>query len=197
MSIEFLLMDFGTPTGAVNDTAPEATMNLDSFEEGYNAGWADAVKANKDEQSEQQAQLAESVKDFAFSRTEVQQHTLRELRPLIEGVLTAILPAALRPALAPMIVEALEEIAADSLSDEIVLAVPEGLSGAVSGLIDLTDWPDLTVSEDDRLGDGRAEIRCGDTTKAVDLGAVQTQITQLVSEFFNDPQLTAATGTEG
>ncbi len=197
MSIESLLMDFGTPTGAVNDTAPEATMNLDSFEEGYNAGWADAVKANKDEQSEQQAQLAESVKDFAFSRTEVQQHTLRELRPLIEGVLTAILPAALRPALAPMIVEALEEIAADSLSDEIVLAVPEGLSGAVSGLIDLTDWPDLTVSEDDLLGDGRAEIRCGDTTKAVDLGAVQTQITQLVSEFFNDPQLTAATGTEG
>ncbi len=197
MSIEGLLVDFGTPVFVSESTSADNSLNLDSFEEGYNAGWADAVKANKDEQAEHQAQLAECLRDFAFSRTEVQQHTLRELRPLIEGVLTAILPETLRPALAPLVIEALEDIAADSLSTELTLAVPEGLSGTVSHLLEMTEWPDLVVIEEGALGDSRAEIRCGDTTKAVDLGAVQTQITQLVSDFFNDPQLAAATGTEG
>ena len=197
MSIEALLVDFGTPVFVPDDAAPDTSLNLDSFEEGYNAGWADAVKANKDEQSEHQAQLAEALRDFAFSRTEVQQSTLRELRPLIEGVLTAILPEALRPALAPMIIEALEGIAADNLSTDVTLAVPTGLSATVGHLLEMTEWPDLTVVEEETLGDSRAEIRCGDTTKAVDIGAVQTQIAQLVSEFFEAPQMTAATGAEG
>ncbi|NVO25981.1 hypothetical protein HJ526_00985 [Donghicola sp. C2-DW-16] len=197
MSIESLLMDFG-PSPVIEEIPEQATgLNLDSFEEGYNAGWADAVKANKDEQADHRAKVAESLKDFAFSRTEMQQQILRELRPLIEGVLTAILPNALRPALAPMVVETLEAMASDTLSNAIKLAVPEGMASDVDHLLDRDNWPDLTVIEDPSLGTGRAEIRFGDTTKIIDLDAVQDQISRLVSDFFNAPQTIGATGTEG
>lgn len=197
MSIEALLMDFGPSPLPTEETDQVPGLNLDSFEEGYNAGWADAVKANKVEQADQRAKIAESLKDFAFTRAEMQQQTLKELRPLIEGVLTAILPNALRPALAPMIVETLSDMAPDSLSNSIKLAVPQGLAMDVEHLLDLSNWPDLTIAEDPSLSEGRAEIRFGDTTKVIDLDAVQDQIGRLVSEFFNAPQALGATGTEG
>lgn len=197
MSIEALLVDFGPAPQVQEFTADAPGLNLDSFEEGYNAGWTDATKASKDERAQVEAQIAESLKDFMFSRTEMQQQTLKELRPLIEGVLTALLPEALRPALAPMMIETLEQIASDTLSGSIVLAVPEGLSEMIEPMLDPAQWPDLSIIEDTTLSDARAEIRCGDTTRAIDLGEVQAQITHLVSEFFSGPQMTAATGTEG
>lgn len=198
MSIEALLTDFGQSTpAAAPPVEVDSTAHLDSFEEGYNAGWADATKAQTDEKSRLQSELTESLKDFSFSRAEVQQHVLGELRPLIEGILSATLPEALRPALAPMIVETLKTASEDALGDQLELVVPIGSQEAVMALLDPQEWPDLMVTEDAAQPEGSAAIRCGAATTTVDLNAVQARIQTIVSEFFNGPEQLAGTGTGG
>ena len=88
MSLLHLLEDFGGTRGAAgshpapNDEEIE-TRRLAAFEEGYQAGWDDALHAHTQDRMRLTSDLAQNLLDMSFTYNEAYTHLFRELRPLL------------------------------------------------------------------------------------------------------------------
>ncbi|MFZ5964338.1 ABC transporter ATP-binding protein [Thalassococcus sp. BH17M4-6] len=199
MALRDLLEDFGqstppatAPGGApLNDVDLEG-IKLESFEDGYKAGWDDAIRAQSDDRTRIASDFAQNLQDLSFTYHEAYSHVLAAMTPLLDDMVHALLPALARDALGLHIVEQLhaQSRAIGNLSVEIVVA-PENRD-AVSALLTRDFGFPLSVVESDTIGEGQADIRFGAVEQQVDLTSVLNGINEAVTAFtFDNARKTA------
>jgi flagellar biosynthesis/type III secretory pathway protein FliH len=76
-----------------------------SFEQGYSAGWDDAVAAQQGDQTRIRADLARNLQSLSFTFQDARSHVLQAIRPLILQMVNRLLPEVAREALAPTVLE--------------------------------------------------------------------------------------------
>lgn len=183
----------------VFDTAPasdgslqplvEATVveeaKVASFEQGYSAGWEDAVAAQNGDESRIRADLARNLQSLAFTFQDARSHVLQSVRPLILEMVERLLPEVAREALAPTVVEVLAPMA-ESLADApLVLVLNPSVRGAVEDLVARATGLPMVIEEEPSLPEGQVYIRFGPTETKVDLSQVTADIAAAVRAFFN------------
>lgn len=183
----------------VFDTAPaadgmlrplvEATVveeaKVASFEQGYSAGWDDAVAAQQGDQTRIRADLARNLQSLSFTFQDARSHVLQAIRPLILEMVNRLLPEVARETLAPTVLDAVMPLA-DTLADApLTLVLNPAVRGQVEDLLAQAAGLPMVIDEEPTMPEGQVYIRFGSTETKVDLAQVTTDIAIAVRAFFN------------
>jgi flagellar biosynthesis/type III secretory pathway protein FliH len=168
--------------GAIEDT------RLAAFEQGYAAGWEDAVAAQDQSTARLRADFARNLEDLSFTYAEAHRHVLRALEPLLRDMVGKVLPAMARDTLGSIVIEQLLPIARDLAGVPIEVVVCPASRPLVESLIAASVIVPLTVSEEPTLSEGQVYLRFADRERCIDLDGVIAAIGDAVADFFQIEQ---------
>lgn len=179
--------------GALPDTVVLDTMALEeaklgSYDAGYSAGWEDAAAAQTGEQSQIRADLARNLQSLGFTYQEARMHILRSLEPLLQEMVSRLLPELARETLAPIVLEVLMPMAEKMADAPVTLVLNPVARAAVEALLDQATGIPLTLIEEPSLGEGQVYLRMGGAETSVDLDRATAEITAAVRGFFDLPE---------
>lgn len=174
----------GSPRPLVEATAVEEA-KVASFEQGYTAGWDDAVAAQQGDQARIRADLARNLQSLSFTFQDARSHVLQAIRPLILEMVNRLLPEVAREALAPTVLEAVMPIADDLADAPLTLVLNPAVRGQIEDLLTQATGLPMRIEEEPTMPDGQVYIRFGAAETKVDLGQVTTDIAIAVRAFFN------------
>lgn len=172
-------------TTVVTDLSAMEEARLAAYEQGYTAGWDDAVAAQEGDQTRMGAEIASNLQALSFTYQEARVHVLRAIEPLLSQMAERVLPDMARAALAPMIVETLRPLAEGLAEVPVVLVINPAARPAVEALLERTGGMSLTVETEPTLGEGQAQLRFGQTETRIDLDRAVTDIAAAVRGFFD------------
>ncbi|MFO1203307.1 MAG: flagellar biosynthesis protein [Tabrizicola sp.] len=156
-----------------------------SFEQGYSAGWDDAVSAQQGDQSRIRADLARNLQSLSFTFQDARSHVLQAIRPLILEMINRLLPEVAREALAPTVLEAVMPIADDLAEAPLTLVLNPAVRSQVEDLLTQATGLPMVIDEEPTMPEGQVYIRFGSSETKVDLAQVTTDIAIAVRAFFN------------
>lgn len=156
-----------------------------SFEQGYSAGWDDAVAAQQGDQGRIRADLARNLQSLSFTFQDARSHVLQAIKPLILEMINRLLPEVAREALGPTVLEAVMPMAADLADAPLTLVLNPAVRGQIEELIVQATGLPMVIEEEPTMPDGQVYIRFGTSEAKVDLGQVTTDISIAVRAFFN------------
>jgi flagellar assembly protein FliH len=185
MTLSPLYQDFGglqTPSDPPKAQNEEAA--LKSFEDGYQAGWEDAIKAQADTQSAIREEFAQSLQDMSFTYHEALFKLTSGMQPLMTELLEKLLPAVAKGALVAHLSEQLETLVKDMAEQPIeIVTSPENQIAIESLMPEGHDHP-FRPSFDPTLSPGQAFLKIGQSERSIDLDQVIQGIETAMSAYF-------------
>lgn len=183
------VFDTGSDADGLLQPLVEATAveeaKIAAFEQGYSAGWDDAVAAQQGDQGRIRADLARNLQSLAFTFQDARSHVLQSIRPLILEMVDRLLPEVAREALAPTVLEALTPMADDLADAPLTLVLNPAVRGQVADLVAQATGLPMVIEEEPSLPEGQVYIRFGSSETKVDLSQVTADIAIAVRAFFN------------
>jgi flagellar assembly protein FliH len=167
---------------------------LASYETGYKAGWDDAAAAQSEDQTRIRADLARNLQQLSFTYQEARSHILKAIEPLLEEMVSRLLPETARETLAPLVLEQIMPMAEELTDQPILLVLNPAVRAPVEALIEQATGLPLTIEEEPTLPEGQVYIRLGGREAKVDLTRVTADIAAAVRGFFS---LSEETGSHG
>ncbi len=163
-------------------------LRLAAYEQGYSAGWDDAVAAQSDEVSQLRADLGRNLIEMTLAHREARQHVLGTLEPLLLDMVTKVLPTIAHQTLGPIILEQLRPVAETMSSAPIIVMTAPRNREIVENLLSAQTGLPITVREEPSLGDGQAFLKLAESETRVDLDGVISAIAAAVAAFFHIEQ---------
>ena len=189
MAISHLLEDFSTltlPDGATKLMSEDAIedQRLAAFEQGYSAGWDDAISAQTQDHGRISAELGRSLEDLSFSYHEALGQMMKSIEPLFRSLVNRVLPEVMHDTVGHLMVEQLCRIARDQAAQPAVLAVAPGTAEALRPILDQDFAMPVELSEDDALAPGQACLRLAETEIELDSDKLLAGIREAIDTFF-------------
>jgi len=156
---------------------------LQAYEQGYGAGWEDAVTAQTEDQSRIRADLARNLQALGFTYHEARSHVLRAVAPLLQDMIGQLLPQVAREALGPTVLDTLLPMAEHLADAPVSVVLNPAARPAVEALLAQTALP-VSFTEEPTLGEGQVYLRFGPAETHVDLDRATALISQAVRGFF-------------
>ncbi|ESW62493.1 MAG: flagellar biosynthesis protein [Rhodobacter sp. CACIA14H1] len=184
------LEEFGT-AGAQPDpaTGEEDVAHQTAYEDGYAAGWEDAVAA----QATNEAQLATAVADHLRSLSllveDARSQLLATLEPLFADLCTGLLPEMARLTLGPVVADAMMPMAEQMVDRPMRLRASAATRGPLEAYLAQAGTVPFEVVEDPSLGDGQVVVATDRIEAKVDLDAATAAIARKVRAFFDSQQM--------
>ena len=169
----------------VVDTGALEDIRMQAYEEGYTAGWDDAAAAQTDDQSRIKADFARNLQSLGFTFQEARMHVLRAIQPLLQQIVSRLLPEMARETLASIALETLMPLADEMADAPVTVVLNPASRPAVEDLLEQATGLPLIVIEEPSLGEGQVYLRMGDTETRIDLDRATADIASAVRDFFD------------
>lgn len=188
MTIVHLLEDFGpaassdAPLKLVTDDALE-DLRLLAFEDGYSAGWDDAVKAQTQDNAHINESLSNSLEDLSFTYQEARSQLTAELEPLFDCLTATVLPAGMVKSFGQHIVDTLRDMAKTQLDQPAVLLVPPGTGDVLETVLARDFSMPVELREDPTLAEGQAFIRVGGAERELNSERLLNSVSELIGGY--------------
>ena len=173
-----------TPGTVVTDLSAMEEARLASYEQGYVAGWEDAVGAQAGENNRMAADLAHNLQSLSFTYHEARAHVLKGLEPFLVDLVGQLLPQIARGVLGPLVQSALVPLAEIAADGPITLLFNPAARAVIEPLVDQAHGPPLSLVEEPTLGEGQVFLRFGDAETRIDLDGAITEIAAALADFF-------------
>ena len=173
-----------TPSVPAEDADEE--QRLAAYEEGYGAGWEDAMTAQSDARAEREAEVARHLQALSFGYHEARQHLLQSIKPLLQEIAAVLLPDVARKVLAPTIAQTLMPLAERRLDVPVAIRIAPGCRAEVERMLTgvAREIPFVIVEDATLLG-GQALVDTGQGESRVDLDGSAAAILGLITDFFD------------
>lgn len=190
MAIAHLLEDFSVvdrPEQSVTEMSADAVedIRLASFEQGYTAGWDDAIRVQSEDKGRVIAALAQNLEDFSFTYQEALTQMIKAVEPVFRALTQTVLPEAMMQSIGPRIVEQGLALARDQIEQPVILVVPLGASAALKPLLQ-TELPmQIVIRESSDIGPGQIQLRVGDSEREIDTDLLFAALNDSVDAFYH------------
>ncbi len=187
MSIAHLLEDFtgqveGGKLHLLDEDALEE-QRLAAFEQGYGAGWEDAVQAQEQNRGKVSAELARALEDMSFTYHEALTRMSLSLEPMFQSLVHLVLPDFIDRGFAHRLSEQLQDMARTQIDQPIQIIVPEERAAEVEDLLS-SDMPQPPrVIEDSSLQPGQARLQVGISRCEVDCMDLLSSVQQAFDSY--------------
>ncbi|MEO1650439.1 MAG: hypothetical protein AAFR60_05580 [Pseudomonadota bacterium] len=188
MAPSHLYDDFGgrkprQPQGGgkrLSDTQIE-DLKLAAFEQGFAAGWEDAVKAHAKGKSQSSEGVLEVLRDATFTMHEARRGLIEALSPLFAELSSALLPAMARGGLALHVSEQLKQMTAANLDGPITLEVSAEAADLVEDIVSQETDLNVAVTPVDAGSIMTARLRVGGAERDVDMSGLVKDIEEALT----------------
>lgn len=157
---------------------------LQAFENGYQAGWDDAIRAQSDTGKHVSAGLAASLQDASFEYHEVRNTLKNAVHDIMSGVTKTLLPAIARESLGAHICEQVLAMAHTGLEHTIEVAVAPDSADAVRTVLHAGLEGPFEITTDPLLAPTQAFLRLGRDEREIHLEHMLDEISTTVTAFF-------------
>lgn len=199
MSISHLFEDFG----GINAPAPEPIAApdegnedemLESFEQGYKAGWDDAISAKSEEHASVSAALAGRLNDLSFTYHEAREAILADLAPTVEKAIMTVLPELARQAVGALAVEQLHKIIRENSETPVVLSTAPDCYQPVIDVMPEDKKLPVEVVRDESLAEGQVRFEFAQRERLIDLSEVLEAVAGAMTAFTHETRKEAQNG---
>lgn len=152
-----------------------------AYEQGYSAGWDDAVKAEAEGQSRIGTEFASHLQEMSFSFHEARAHVIEAVQPLLQELADTFLPEVLRDTMGPRLIELIEPMMAKRASQPILITVAPGGADCLTPYLDTRMEGVVQIVEEPTLTEGQAFLRLGQVERNVDLADALDQFRRALS----------------
>ena len=195
----FPLEDFGAAERvkvSKPNVAPQATIEkgpspaeveqirMAGYEQGYKAGWDDAVKSEAEEQSRIGAEFARNLQDLGFTFHEARTHVMQALEPLLSEIVNKVLPELVSETLGQTVLEQLLPMAEDASDTPVQIVVSPHSRPAIQRFVDESLTIPMEIIEEPSLADGQVYLRMGELEKKIDMDAAVDRIGQAINTVY-------------
>ncbi|MBS0125744.1 ABC transporter ATP-binding protein [Thetidibacter halocola] len=194
------LEDFSSTPASSTDMVPmidEAEIEahrLAAFEEGYRAGWDDAVKAQSADQAALSDGLRQALQDMSFTYHEAYGQMMTAITPLLEDLVQVLLPGMARATLGAHVVQTLKDLSHEIGALDVELAVSPDAMEAVAPLLEQDFGFPIRLVADSALSTEQADLRFGQSERQIDLAELLNTVTEAVQGFVHDQRRKTANG---
>ena len=156
----------------------------DRFDDGYNAGWDDAMAQVEAEQSRVAAQLAERLTGLERDQRAAMTTALMTLEPALRDVFDKLLPSTVERAFLPILLEEVEAVL-DAGTECLTLVVAPEDAAPVARLLERGGIAAerVTVTSEPVLSMSQALIRWTGQERQIDLEGVLTALDDALETF--------------
>ena len=177
------LEDFGAPqSGGAKVAQPQGDTG---YEDGYRAGWDDAVAQEHNAAKRVAADLEKSLQDIAFTFYEARGQVLREISAMLEAVTGKLLPELAQAGFAQTLAGAVTAQIDTAGPQGVKLSVhPENLQ-KVQNLLPATQPVPVDVCSEPAVAPGQAFLSVGGVESIFDIDALTDQIQQEFNTYLN------------
>ena len=183
--IGFALEDFGSAAAAhAPGRAGSGVKTLDRFDDGYNAGWQDAMDRIEAEQKHVGERLAERLDRMELTQRDANAAALTALEPALRDIFDRLLPRAAERAFLPILLEEVGAVLAGDAGRLTLHVAPEE-EQAISRLLERAGHAEdrVSVRPEPTLSISQAHIRWQGQERRVDLEGVLSTLDEALETF--------------
>ncbi len=183
--LQLAVFALGEPESEPRLMLPEdlEDVRLTAYEQGYRAGWDDALTREEKEIAQRAAQVADRIAALSFGYREAQTQILASLEPLFVALLEVFLPAVARASVLPLVVAELSALARQMAEPTLELRVPVGWQKDYATAITGAGLPPISIVETPELNELQADLHLGTTEVRVDLAAAIARVEAALATF--------------
>jgi flagellar assembly protein FliH len=159
-------------------------LRLNAYEQGYAAGWDDALAAQNSEITRLRSDLGRNLVEMSLSYRDARRHVLGTLEPLLRDMVCKVLPTIAHATLGQIILEQLNPVAESLSSGPVIVKTSPANRDSVDALLTKQTGLPIRVVAEPTLGEGQAFVKLADTEEHVDLDGMITAIAEAVTAFF-------------
>ena len=179
---------------AADQLAAQTEAGLAAFDQGYAAGWEDAVAAQDAEITKLRGDLGRNLQALSFTYHEARTHVLGALEPLLIAMTAKVLPAIARQTLGAVVLDALRPMAEALAEAPVEVLLNPASRATVEAMLVGGAAPPFRITEEPSLGEGQVYLRLGQTERQVDLEGVVRAIEAAIAAFFQPASEETADG---
>lgn len=147
---------------------------VEAYDQGYQAGWDDAVRAQSQDKERIGADFARNLQDLGFTFHEARSHVINTLEPLLSEMISKVLPKLVDQTLGQTILEELLPLAEKASDSPVQIVVAVGKKAAIEALVDHSLTIPVEVQEEPTLTEGQVYLRLGELEQHIDMdGAIE------------------------
>lgn len=179
--------DMPSPTARLPEVlqAEVEELRLGAYEQGYAAGWDDALGAQNQDVAHLRAELGRNLTEMALSYRDARRHVLAALEPLLQDMINKILPQIAQESLGQMILQEIRPVTAALIDMPILVKTAPETRDLVERILHSETGLPLQVLAEPTLSAGQAYLRLGESESQVDLDGVVAAIATAVTGFFH------------
>lgn len=196
MTIAHLLEEFAGEEDAgglrlISDLALEEE-RLAAFDDGFAAGWDDALKAQKQTETRINEAFADALETAGFTYHEALSQITENLSPVFEQLVAMVLPEVLQTTLGLHVIDRLTELATDAAAQPITVTVSPAFRPRLEALV----AQQSAVSVDIRESADRDTVTfaVGSMEQELNMGRLLDDIKVAVDAFVHTGKRIAANG---
>lgn len=189
MTIAHLLEEFGSSLSSAAPSLTEAEMEslkVASYEDGYKAGWEDALKSRASEEARVSDEFARNLQDLSFTYHEAHSQVLQSLGPFLQDMVDTLLPAAVRDSIGARVVEELSDMAREQSEQGIEIVTSTADFPTVDALLKQDFGFPVQAKTDETLAEGQVYLRMGQEERQIDMTSVMEGIRQAVAGLMDE-----------
>lgn len=157
---------------------------LKSFEEGFQAGWEDSLKAQIETKQKVSSDFAKNLQEISFGYHEARHGLLKSLRPLFEEIFKKLMPATAYANIGTQVVDQLNDMVRDQSDQLIEIVVSPINQESIQGLMEQKIPEPFVVLSQTDLAEGQVYIRIGSLEREINMDHVIEQIQQCADNLF-------------
>ncbi|GAA3858863.1 flagellar biosynthesis protein [Celeribacter arenosi] len=159
-------------------------VRLAAYERGYKAGWDDAVRAEGADQSRIGADFAHNLQELGFTFHEARAHVMRALEPLLEEMVSKVLPHLVTQTLGQTIVSEIMSLGSQASDAPVQLVISPNSLPAVKTYLDSSLSLPVDIIEEPSLAEGQVFLRLGDREQKIDLDGAIAKISEAINSVY-------------
>ncbi|WP_299372737.1 hypothetical protein [uncultured Tateyamaria sp.] len=199
MCAEKLFQDFGAAKPVKTDRLVKSAeeledLKLEAFENGYQAGWDDAVKAQASTLTHVSSGLATSLQEASFDYHEMRSSLNGSVQTILNRVVSVLLPQMARASLGAHICEQITAASRSALDRPIEVVVAPEAEAAVTGLLGEQLKDPFELSLDPLLAPSQVLLRLGDKETEINLDKMIAEIAAAIEAYFHTQNLEVRDG---
>jgi flagellar assembly protein FliH len=163
---------------AAATAAAPSTDTLDAYDKGYAAGWDDATKAAKAEETQADLNLRQSLEDLGFTYHEARVHVMGALSPLLSALMRKVVPRMLQDTLGARLIEEVEAMADSAVDLPVDLMANPADAAALRPVIEAVKTLPMRLVEERTVAPGQMFLKAGTAEREIDLTGALTAITE-------------------
>ena len=178
-----------SPPDLATGGGASAPLQKGDYDDGYKAGWEDAERKSLADRDQLSEALLQSVQDLSFTLQEARVHVLKLMRPLLDAIMTSLVPQVSAATLPSIVIDEVEKIAADLADEPLILRVcPADEPALQHAITALGPKVRLQLLAEASLVSGQVLISATNLERRIDLDEMRGRILNALRTLTSDLQ---------